>query len=60
VAEEMRRGDGLRKRKIGESGWGLGFRYPVRGLTGPNNQIGPYPKPAHTYGYSYRHAEVSD
>jgi hypothetical protein len=52
-------GGGLRKNAVcrthitGQSGWGLGFR-PVRGLTGPNKQGGPYPKPEYMYGYSYR------
>jgi hypothetical protein len=36
AAEELCRGGGLRKRKIGESGVGFRFRYHVRGLTGLN------------------------
>jgi hypothetical protein len=43
----------------GQSGWGLGFR-PVRELTGPNNQVGPYRKPTYMYGYSYLCVEVSN
>jgi hypothetical protein len=38
----------------GKSGWGLGFRCLVHGLTGPKNQVGPNPKPAYMYGYSYQ------
>jgi hypothetical protein len=43
----------------GQPGWGLGFR-PVCGLTGPNNQVGPYLKPEYAYGYSYLRVEVSN